>query len=73
MKAKGIISVLLAFVLITALLPTQLSVLAADSGDSVSPQTGDSGPNALLIFLMFASVTAALLFIIGKRKRAFGK
>ncbi len=52
---------------------TQFSVLAADSGDSVSPQTGDSGPNALLIFLMFASATAALLFIIGKRKRAFGK
>ena len=53
---------------------TQFSVLAADSGDSVSPQTGDSGPNALLISLMFTSVTAAaLLFIIGKRKRAFGK
>ena len=52
----------------------QFTVLAANSGDAVSPQTGDNSHIGLWIILMTVSAIAATsLIVIGKRKRILGK
>ena len=52
----------------------QFTVLAANSGDAVSPQTGDNSHIGLWIILMTVSAIAATsLVVIGKRKRILGK
>ncbi len=52
----------------------QFTVLAANSGDAVSPQTGDNSHIGLWIILMTVSAIAATsLIVIVKRKRILGK
>ena len=53
---------------------TKLIVIAANSGDPTSPQTGDNSRIELWIILMTVSAIAATsLFLIGRRKKVFGK
>ena len=53
---------------------TTLTVLAANSQDATSPQTGDNSHMGLWIALMMFSLCGlAATFFIGKKKRVFGR
>ena len=52
----------------------KLTVRAANSDDPTSPQTGDNSHIELGVILITVSALAATsLFLIGRRKRVFGK
>ena len=53
---------------------TKLTVRAANNDDPTSPQTGDNSRIELWIILMTVSAIAATsIFLIGRRKKVFGK